>query len=417
MISPQKNRVVVTGIGVVAPNGIGKEAFWETLVSGKSGIKPITRFDASKLRCQIAGEVSGFEANTFVPSRLKPKRLPLHTQFAVAAMSMALKDAKLDPATDLNNIESGLPVVVGIGSSSFEMIASDGALIASNGPKCANPLVIAEATPNSVGAALSKFLEVPTRCSTFATACAAGLDAIAEGFEKIKNDEAEIVIAGAAETPIAMVPMANFDNAKMCSRQNENPARASRPFDIKRDSGVISEGGCIVILENIEHAIARGIDPYLEISGYATYNDPPSTEPGIGLEQSMRIAMANSGTLSQDVDYICAWAPSHPVMDRIETEMIKKVFKEHAYKIPVTSIKGVIGNPLSAAGPLMLAACCLTVRNNLVTPTANYEYPDPSCDLDYVPGRARHFNGKTILLNAHGVGGSNSTMIVRRLNL
>jgi 3-oxoacyl-[acyl-carrier-protein] synthase II len=407
--------VVVTGLGVIAPNGIGIDAFWSTLVAGRSGIKRITRFDASGLKSQIAGEVQDFDPVDYVGAGFKVKRRARHTQFALAATAMALQDAAVN--LQQMRLNHALPILIGIGSSSFEMIADSGATVAEKGPRHASPLIIAEGTPHSVGGAISEFVGVPTQCSTFSSACAAGLDAIAEGAERIRRGEADILIAGGTDTPIAMVPHANFDNAGMASRANCVPEEASRPFDKLRDSGVISEGCGMMILENLEHALARGAKPYLEIVGYGVHTDPEADKPCAGFEFSMKKALANAALLPEDIEYICAWGPSHPVIDRVETEMIKRVFGKHAYSLAVSSIKGVTGNPLAAAGPLMLISCCLMFRSDVIVPTANYREPDPECDLDYVPNRARHCAVRYALLNAHGVGGANSALIVKRVEV
>lgn len=407
-----KNRPVVTGVGVIAPNGIGIDDFWRTLVAGESAIGRITRFDASQLKAQIAGEVSGFDPHTWVDPSFKVTRRARHTQFAMAATAMALQDARIDLRRD--RLDHPLPLLIGIGSSSFEMISTSAVAIAGKGPRHATPVLIAECSPHSVAGALAEFLGVPTSCSTFSSACAAGLDAIAAAAERILQGEADLVLAGGTETPISMVPMANFDNAGMASRQNSDPKKASRPFDNKRDSGVISEGCGMLVLENLENALARGVEPYLEVVGWGTHTDEID-KPCSGLEFSMKKALANAALLPEDIEYICAWGPGHPLIDRVETDMIKRVFGRHAYALAVSSIKGVIGNPLAAAGPLMLISCCLAFRHGVVPPTANYEEPDPNCDLDYVPGTGRPSAVRYALLNAHGVGGANTSMIVKRI--
>lgn len=410
-----RNRVVITGLGAIAANGIGKDEFWKTLVAGESAISGITHFDASGLKSQIAGEVKGFDPYNYIESSFKVKRRARHTQFAVVATAMALRDAGLN-AKKLN-LNHPIPVLVGVGSSSFEMIADSAIAIAKKGARHATPVLIAECSPNSVTGAVAEYLAVPTQCMTYSTACAAGLDAIAGGVERIRRGEADMVIAGGTETPISMVPLANFDNAGMASRRNADPEKASRPFDKLRDSGVISEGCGMVVLENLEHALARGARPYLEVIGYGTESDLEPEKPCSGFEFSMKKALANAAILPRDIDYICAWGPSHPLIDRIETEMIKQVFGAYAYSLAMSSIKGVTGNPLAAAGPLMLISCALMFRHDLIPPTANYEVPDPDCDLDCVPNVARPQKVRYALLNAHGVGGANSTMILKRCGL
>jgi 3-oxoacyl-[acyl-carrier-protein] synthase II len=410
-----RNRAVITGLGVVAPNGIGVENFWRTLVAGQSGIGRITRFDPSGMKSQIAGEVKDFDPYKYVGSGLKPKRRARHTQFAMAATAMAMEDAGIDLERD--PLRQSLPVMMGVGSSSFEIIADSGVAVAARGARHASPTLIAESSPHSVAGALSELLAFPTRCRTFSSACAAGFDAVGEAAECIRRGEADVVVAGGTDSPISMVPLANFDNAGMSSRRNETPETACRPFDRTRDSGVLSEGSGVLIVENLEHAVARGAKPYLEIAGYGVHTDPDPEKPCSGFELSMKAALANAAALPEDVDYICAWGPGHPVIDRVETEMIKRVFGKHAYSLFVSSIKGVIGNPLSAAGPMMLISCCLMFRHGLIPPTANYQEPDPECDLHYVPNVARRCRVRCALVNAHGVGGANSALIVKRVEI
>ncbi len=378
-----KNRVVVTGLGIVAPNGIGIDAFWESLIAGRSGIRRISRFDVTGWRSQIAGEVQDFDPRRWIPAECKPQRRARHTQFAMAATAMAMEDAKLQRA-DLE-LPHPLPIAMGVGTTSYEIVADSATAIAKSGPKHASPTVITEATPNSVAGGIADFLNVPVSVHTFASACVAGLDAIAAGADIIRRGESDLVLAGGADAPISPVPLANFDVGGMASRANEAPERASRPFDLRRDSGVISEGGAVLILENLESARARGVQPYLELLGTGVHTDKRGLSCS-GWEFTMRTALAEASLLYSDIDYISAWGPGHPEIDRIETDMIKRVFGAHAYHMAVSSIKGVTGNALAAAGPLMLASCCLAFKHNLIPPTANYEEPDPACDLDYAGG-------------------------------
>jgi 3-oxoacyl-[acyl-carrier-protein] synthase II len=403
-----RNRVVVTGLGIIAPNGIGIDAFWESLIAGRSGIRRISRFDVTGWRSQIAGEVPDFDPNQWIPPEYKPKRRARHTQFAMAATKMALEDAGIQIA-DLE-LPYPLPVAVGVSTSSFEIIAESVTAVEKRGPRHASPAAYSEAPPNSVAGAIAEFLKVPVSARTFSSACVAGLDAIAEGAESIRRGEADLVLAGGTDAPISVVPLANFDVGGMASRFNETPEEASRPFDRRRDSGVISEGCAMLILENLESARARGVQPYLELLGNGVHTDLGG-EPCSGYELTMKKALAEASLLPTDIDYISAWAPGHPEIDRIETEMIKRVFGAHAYRLAVSSIKGAIGNPLAAAGPLMMASCCLAFRHGLIPPTANYKEPDPACDLDCVP-KARPSRLKHALLNGHGVGGSNTSMVV-----
>ena len=242
------------------------------------------------------------------------------------------------------------------------------------------------------------------------------MDAIAIAAAMIRSGEAEFAIAGGADAPITPLAMASFIASGLSSYRNGEPEKASRPFDLGRDSGVISEGAGILILENLERAEARGARIYLEISGYGMQRDLASDQPASGLERSMKIAMANAGVDTQGIDYICAYGPGHPILDAVEVAIIKKVFGDRAYSIPVSSIKGVTGNPLAAGGPFQIAACALSIRDQTLIPTANYELPDPLCDLDVIPNRPRKSKVNCALINVRGLGGSASSLVVNRVD-
>jgi 3-oxoacyl-[acyl-carrier-protein] synthase II len=266
--------------------------------------------------------------------------------------------------------------------------------------------------PHHPASVLAQYIPRITQATTTGSACTAGIDAIAAAADLIRRGKAEIGMCGATDTPINTLTYAAMSAGGLISMRNDTPEKACRPFDIDRDSGVLSEGSGILILESLEHARSRGVRPYLEIIGYATRVDPDLEQPGSGLEDAMRMALANSGMRTAIVDYISAHGPGHPLIDRIETTMIKRVFGPLAYRIPVTSIKGVIGSPLAAAGPLQVVASSLGMRHGILTPTANLDKPDPACDLDYVPQKARQIDAKVVLINSHGLGGGNSTLIV-----
>ena len=231
----------------------------------------------------------------------------------------------------------------------------------------------------------------------------------------IRSGRADVAIAGGADAPITRTGFTSFAAAGLVSTRDLDPSRASRPFDLDRDSGVISEGSGVVILENLTHALSRGVDPYLEITGYGMNADAHADLPGCGLDETMRMALANAGRRPEDVDYVCAHGPGHPVLDRIETEMIKKTLGKRAYDIPVSSIKGVTGNPLAAAGPMQLVTCALAFQNGIVPPTANCEKSDPDCDLDYVTGKPRKAHLECAMINSHGLGGRNCSLVVQRV--
>lgn len=410
----KRNRVVITGIGIVAPNGIGLDAFWGSLLAGHSGIGPITLFDASQFKSRIAGEVKDFDPVDYIEAELKPKRMARHTQFAYAATMMALRDAGLDP--DNLELPSPTPVVIGVSTSAIDVIESVYFAVQDNGPNRAPTSSSAASIPQAPANTIADRIGASAHAATISSACPSGLDAVADAADMIRSGEAEIAIAGGADAPITPLTMASFIASGLSSCRNGDPGHASRPFDLERDSGVISEGAGVFILENMERAEARGARAYLEICGYGKQRDLDPARPGSGLEDSMKIALANANSPPSDVDYISAYGPGHPVLDAVEVDVIKKVFGNYAYSVPVSSIKGVTGNPLAAGGPFQVAACALTMRDQLIAPTANYEVEDPACDLDFVPQRARKARVDCALINVRGIGGSASTLIVNRAN-
>ena len=407
----KRNRVVITGMGILAPNGIGNDKFWESLLAGRSGIGPITLFDASDLKSRIAGEVKNFDPHDYIEPELKPKRMARHTQFAYAAAMMALKDAGLEVSEA--DLPSPTPVVVGVSTSAMDIIERSISNFAERGENGISPTAVGALTPQAAANVIADRIGVHAHASTVSSACPSGLDALAIAATMIESGAAELAIAGGADAPITKHTFAAFIATGMSSCRNGEPERASRPFDLERDSGVISEGAGMFVLEDLERAEARGARSYLEINGYARQRDDIPENPGSGLLGSMRLALANSSRSIDAIDYICAYGPGHPVLDAAEVRYIKEVFGERAYSMPISSIKGVTGNPLAAGGPLQVAACALSLRDQIIPPTANYELPDPDCDLDFVP-RARKAKLDSILLNVRGLGGSASSLVVSR---
>lgn len=410
----KRNRVVITGIGVLAPNGIGLEAFWESLLAGQSGIGPITLFDASAFKSRIAGEVKNFDPFDYIEPHWKPKRMARHTQLAYAAAMMALRNAGMDP--DNLDLPSPTPVVIGVSTSAIDVIESVYLALQNNGPNRAPTSSSAASIPQAAANLIADRIGASARAATVSSACPSGLDALADAAAMIRCGDAEVAIAGGADAPITPLTMSSFIASGLSSYRNDEPERASRPFDLERDSGVISEGAGVFILENLERAEARGARVYLEICGYGKQRDLDQSRPGSGLEDSMRLALANASRTPTDIDYISAYGPGHPLLDAVEVDVIKKVFGQRAYATPVSSIKGVTGNPLAAGGPFQVAACALSMRDQIIPPTANYEVEDPKCDLDFVPKRARKSKVDCALVNVRGIGGSASTLVVSRTN-
>jgi 3-oxoacyl-[acyl-carrier-protein] synthase II len=408
----KRNRVVITGMGVIAPNGIGLKAFWESLLAGRSGIGPITLFDPGELKSQIAGEVKGFNPLEYIEPELKPKRMARHTQFAYAATMMALQDAGLEISEA--DLPSPTPVVIGVSTSAMDIIERSIDNFEQRGSNGMSPTAVGALTPQAAANAIADRIGARAHAATVSSACPSGLDAVSIAAAMIQSGESEVAIAGGADAPITKHTFAAFIASGLNSYRNNEPEKASRPFDLERDSGVISEGAGIFVLENLERAQARGARIYLEIGGFARQRDRAPDDPASGLVDSMQIALANARRSINDIDYISAYGPGHPVLDSAEVRYIKEVFGERAYSIPISSIKGVTGNPLAAGGPMQIAACALSFRDQIIAPTANYEVADPSCDLDFVPNRPRKAALNCILMNVRGLGGSASSLVVDR---
>lgn len=399
-------------MGVLAPNGTGLKPFWESLCAGRSGIGPITLFDATGLKSRIAGEVKEFNAADYIDPELKPKRMARHTQLAYAAAMMAIDDAGLKIAEA--DLPSPTPVIVGISTSAMDIIERSISNFDRPGSTGMSPTAVAALTPQAPANLIADRIGTHADATTVSSACPSGLDAVAQAVDMISSGQAELAIAGGADAPLTRHTFAAFIATGLSSCKNDEPEKASRPFDLKRQSGVISEGAGMFVLENLERAEARGAKIYLEITGYSRQRDSTPDDPASALVDSMKLALANAGRTEADVDFISAYGPGHPVLDAAEVRHIKQVFGSRAYAIPVSSIKGVTGNPLAAGGPLQIAACALSFRNQMVTPTANYEFPDPRCDLDFVPNRARKVKLDCILMNVRGIGGSASSLVMER---
>lgn len=400
-------------MGVLAPNGIGLPAFWKSLIAGKSGIGPITLFDPSELESRIAGEVKNFDPLDFIESEMKPRRMARHTQLAYAAAMMALEDAGLE-ITD-EDLPSLIPVVIGVSTSAMDIIEQSISNFARRGAVAMSPAAVGALTPQAPANVIADRLGKHADAATVSSSCPSGLDAVALATSMIRSGEAELAIAGGADAPITKHTFAAFTATGLSSCRNNTPEKASRPFDMDRDSGVISEGAGVFILESLERAQCRGARAYLEITGYARQRDHSPECPGSGLVDSMNLAMANACRTKGDVDYISAYGPGHPVLDAAEVRYIKEVFGERAYSIPVSSIKGVTGNPLAAGGPMQIAACALSFRDQMIAPTTNLEVADPDCDLDFVPNHARRQKLDCILMNVRGLGGGASSLVTERV--
>ena len=401
-------------MGVLAPNGTGLKAFWDSLLGARSGIGPITLFDPAGYKSRIAGEVKGFDPLDYIEPELKPKRMARHTQLAYAATMMALKDAGMD----LNNLDlpSPTPVVLGVSMNAMDVVERAFHAVQNISPNRAAPTTSAASIPQAPANVIADRLGSFANAATVSSACPSGLDALADAAAMIRSGEAELAISGGTDAPITPLVMASFIASGLSSERNEDPERASRPFDVARDSGVISEGAAIMVLENMERAEARGARIYMEIAAYGKQRDRNHDQPASGLEDSMQIALANAGWTLDDIDYISAYGPGHPVLDAAEIAVIKRLFGSRASTVPINSIKGATGNALAAGGPFQVVASGLTIRDQLIPPTTNCDELDPACDLDVVQVKPRSAKVDHVLINVRGLGGSASTMLVNRVH-
>ena len=404
-------RVVVTGLGTVTPLGIGVETSWQALCAGKSGICPVTRFDATGFRTRIAGEVKEFNPQDFVSRRLAKRRCRF-IHYALASAQMAVEDAKL--VINSSNAER-VGVAVGTGIGEVEGLEENHQLLLQGARRRISPFFIATFFANMASGlvAIGFGAKGPNLCPS--TACASGAHAIGDAFRLIQRGEAEAMIAGGTEAPISPTIFAGMDALGPTSTRNEEPERASRPFEKDRDGFVTSEGSGIVILEELQFALNRGARIYAEVLGYGLNSDAyhiTSPDPeGKGAANCMRMALADAGISDDKIDYINAHGTSTQLNDLSETRAIKSVFQEQASSIPVSANKSMLGHLWGAGGAVEAIFSILTITQGIIPPTINYETPDPMCDLDYVPNVAREAKVKIALSNAFGFGGTNATLI------
>jgi len=407
-------RVVVTGIGAVTPIGSGKEGFWEGLKAGKNGIDRVTSFDVSGFRTQVAGEVRDFNPEEFMSPR-EAYRMDRFAQFAVAAAKMALDDAGLDISS--TNAER-VGVMMGCGVGGMHTFEEQTAAFIKEGPRRVSPFFVPMMIANMASGQISIAVGAKGPNITMTTACAAASHAIGEGFRSILYGEADVMIVGGTEASITPVGFAGFCALRAMSRRNEDPKRAMRPFDKERDGFVMGEGSGVLVLEGLEHAKERGARIYAEMAGYGlsadAYHIVEPRPDGEGAAQAMIMALKDAGIAPSEVDYINAHGTSTPYNDKYETVAIKKVFKDHAYKLAVSSTKSMTGHLLGAAGGVEAIACVLAIAEGVIPPTINYEVPDPECDLDYVPNVARRQEVRVAMSNSFGFGGHNAVHVFKR---
>jgi 3-oxoacyl-[acyl-carrier-protein] synthase II len=410
--SMTKRRVVVTGIGMVSPLGIGNEPTWQGLLEGRSGVGRITKFDVTAYAAQIAGEVKGFKPEDFIEKK-EVKKSDTFIHYAIAAAQMAVDDAKFDHKT-VDSDRFG--VIIGSGIGGLPLIEEMHTKLMERGPSRISPFFIPGLIVNLASGHISIRFNARGPSSAPATACATGAHAIGDAFKLIQRDDADVMFAGGSEAVITPLALGGFAAMRALSTRNDEPERASRPWDLNRDGFVMGEGAGILLLEEREHAIRRGATIYCELTGYGMSSDAyhitsPSEDAG-GMIRVMQRALKDAGLAPDQIHYVNAHGTSTPVGDRIETMAIKKVFGEHAYKLPVSSTKSMTGHLLGAAGGLEGAICALVVKHGILPPTINYETPDPECDLDYVPNKAREVKVQNVASNSFGFGGTNATLIM-----
>jgi len=409
-------RVVITGVGMITPLGTGTKKSWDGIIGGRSGIRKITQFDTEGFPCQIAGEVPDFNIDDFIETK-EQKKMDRFIHLGVAAASLAMEDSNLK-VTDSNAERIG--VIVGSGVGGLASIERCTKILNDRGPKRVTPFFIPMTIINLTSGHISIRFGVKGPNSAVATACASGTHAIGDAFKMIQRDDADAMICGGAEAVITPLGITGFTAMKALSTRNDEPERASRPFDRDRDGFVMGEGSGILVIEEMEHAINRGAKIYAELIGYGLNADAHHiTSPaphGEGAARCMRSTLKDAAIQAEDIDYINAHGTSTRYGDELESTAIKTVFGEHAYKLCVSSTKSMIGHLLGASGGVEAAICSLSVFNKIVPPTINLDNPDSGCDLDYIPHKARPLDINIAMSNSFGFGGTNACIILRRFD-
>jgi len=410
-----ERRTVVTGLGIISPVGNDVPTFWQALKEGKSGVGALATFDASEFDSRIAGEVKGFDPALYDIAHKELRRIDKFVQYALACAKQAVKDASLD----LNKLDRNrCGVLIGSGIGGLRIIEQEHETFKNKGPSRLSPFLIPMLIVNEASGhvAIAHGFKGPNSC--VATACASGSHAIGDAFKIIERGDADLMICGGTESSITVLGVGGFCALKALSTRNDAPEKASRPFDRERDGFVIAEGCGLVILETLEHAKKRNAPIYAEIVGYGmscdAYHITAPDPEGDGAARSMLQALKDAGLHPEDVDYINAHGTSTKLNDKLETVAIKKALGTHAKKVMVSSTKSMTGHLLGAAGGVEFIVCCLAIRDDVVVPTINYEYPDPECDLDYVPNTARKTKVAVCMSNSLGFGGHNATLVVKK---
>ena len=409
-----RNRVVVTGMGALTPLAHTAQGSWRGLVEGKSGIGPMTLCDPSAFPCQIAGEVKDFDPVQFIHVK-EARRMARFSQLAVAAAQQAVEDAGLN-IDSANSYRYG--VLLGNGNGGFPTTEEGCRVLVERGGMRVSPFFFPMTLPNMASSNVSRILGLRGYNSTVITACAASNQAIGEALETLRRGAADVMLTGGTEAGISQLGLAGFCSMRALSTRNDDPQKASRPFDAQRDGFVPAEGASVLVLETAQHALDRGANILCEVAGFGSTSDAfhpvQPEESGQGAARAMRNALDDAGVAPEQVDYINAHGTSTDLNDAVETVAIKGLFGEYAYQIPVSSTKSMVGHSLGAAGGLEAVACVKTITDGIIHPTVNYEFPDPRCDLDYVPNVARKANVEVVLSNAFGFGGQNACLVFRR---
>ncbi len=408
---------MVTGLGAVSPLGLDMQSSWEGLLAGRSVTEPITRFDASEFLTRFACEVKDFdifEYDRYI-KRKDARRLDRFMQFAIAVAAQALEDAGL--VID-DSLADDTGVYFGCGIGGLETIHRGYESLNTKGPMRVSPFVATYMLPNIGAGQISIVFGIRGPSLCIISACATGTHVIGEAAEVIHRGDAKVMLAGGGEAPITPFALAAFHRTQALSKRNDDPEHASRPFDAQRDGFVFAEGAALLVLEDLEFALARGATPLAEVLGHGSTSDAhhlsaPHPE-ATGATRSMRMALEKSGLRPEDVDYINAHGTSTPLNDKMETRAIKQVFGDTAYRIPISSSKSMVGHLLGGAGVFEAAVCVKTIQSGMIHPTINYEYPDPDCDLDYVPNESRQALVDVALSNSFGFGGHNASIVLRR---
>ena len=409
-----RKRVVITGMGCISPVGNDVSTMWNNITAGKSGAGFITNYDSTEYKVKIGAEVKDFDGAALY-GRKEARRMDRFTQFALAAAEQAKQDAGLE-INDGNRDRIG--VIVGSGIGGLGTLTEQMIITLERGPGRVSPFTVPMMIPDSAASTIAIRFGARGPNMAVSTACASGTNAIGEATEVIRRDQADVMITGGSEATVHQLAMAALSVMTALSTRNDEPQRASRPFDLDRDGFVMGEGSAVIVLEELEYAKARGARILAELTGYGTNNDAyhitAPAEDGSGASLCMQIALNDAGVNTTDIDYINAHGTSTFLNDLSETAAIKTVFGERAYNIPVSSIKSMTGHMLGASGGLEAVVCVKALQSNLLPPTINYETPDPACDLDYVPNTARPSSLTNVMSNSFGFGGHNATLIISR---